>query len=92
MASATRRGHMYRLLLVLGLLVLLYFLLRSAVRELRGKKGPDQTVTDKNQMVQDPVCRMYVPKGSAVEASIGGQTYYFCSRDCAQTFQKQLSS
>jgi len=83
---------MYRLLFVLGLLVLLYFLLRNAYRELRGKKGTDQTLTDKNQMVQDPVCRMYVPKGSAVEASVGGQTYYFCSQDCARTFQKQLSS
>ncbi|MBM4122803.1 MAG: YHS domain-containing protein [Nitrospira sp.] len=82
---------MYRLLFILGLLVLLYFLLRNAYRELKGKKGTDQTLTDKNQMVQDPVCRMYVPKGSAVEASVGGQTYYFCSQDCANTFQKQLS-
>lgn len=82
---------MYRLLFILGLLVLLYFLLRNAYRELKGKKGTDQTLTDKNQMVQDPVCRMYVPKGSAVGASVGGQTYYFCSQDCANTFQKQLS-
>ncbi|MBI4401168.1 MAG: YHS domain-containing protein [Nitrospirae bacterium] len=81
---------MYRLILIVGLLVVAYFLLRSAIREFRGRK--DQTLTDKNLMVQDPVCRMYVPRESAVAASIGGQTYYFCSRDCADTFQKQLSS
>ncbi|MBM4125517.1 MAG: YHS domain-containing protein [Nitrospira sp.] len=40
-------------------------------------------------MVEDPVCHMYVPRGSAVTASVGGQTYYFCSRDCAQIFQQQ---
>jgi YHS domain-containing protein len=82
---------MYRLLLVIGLLIVLYFLLRGAVRGLRGGGGDDQALLDKNQMVQDPVCRTYVAKGSAVAASIGGQTYYFCSRNCAQTFREQLS-
>lgn len=81
---------MYRLLFIIGLLVILYFLVRSAIRELSGRKGQGQ-LADKNQMVQDPVCRIYVPRGAAVAESIGGQTYYFCSRDCAQTFQKQLS-
>jgi len=82
---------MYRLLLVVGLLVILYFLARRAIRELSGRTGQAQVLASKNQMVQDPVCRMYVPRGSAVAESIGGQTYYFCSRDCAQAFQKQLS-
>ncbi len=82
---------MYRLLIVIGLLVILYFLVRSAIRELSGGKGQAPVLADKNQMVQDPVCRIYVTRGSAVAESIGGQTYYFCSRDCAQTFQKQLS-
>jgi len=82
---------MYRLLFVVGLLVILYFLARRAIRELSGWTGQAQALDSKNQMVQDPVCRMYVPRGSAVAESIGGQTYYFCSRDCAQAFQKQLS-
>jgi YHS domain-containing protein len=82
---------MYRLLLVLGLLIVLFFLLRSVIRDLLAKRGESHEITEKNHMVQDPVCRMYVPRGSAVAASIGGQTYYFCSNDCAQTFQKQLS-
>jgi len=82
---------MYRLLFVVGLLVILYFLARRAIRELSGWTGQAQALASKNQMVQDPVCRMYVPRGSAVAESIGGQTYYFCSRDCAQAFQKQLS-
>jgi len=81
----------YRLLFIAGLLVILYFLVRSAIRELSGGKGQAQALADKNQMVQDPVCRIYVPRGIAVAESIGGQTYYFCSKDCAQTFQKQLS-
>lgn len=82
---------MYRLLLVVGLLVVLYFLVRSAIRELKGKKEHNPALSGKNDMLQDPVCRTYVPRGAAVSASIGGQTYFFCSQDCAQTFRKQLA-
>jgi len=79
-----------RLMLVAGVLVVAYFLLRSAIKEFRGLKGPAQPPVAKNEMVQDPVCKTYVPRGSAVTADIGGQTYLFCSRDCANTFQSQL--
>lgn len=79
-----------RLVLVGGLLVVSYFLLRSAIREFRGLKGPAHPPIAKNEMVQDPVCKTYVPRGSAVSADIGGQTYLFCSRNCADTFQSQI--
>lgn len=45
-----------------------------------------------NHMVQDPVCRVFIPQTNAVREEIGGQTYFFCSRDCAKIFQKQLST
>lgn len=80
---------MYRLLIVVGLLVVAYFLLRSAIREFRGRDT--RALDAKSLMVQDPVCRMYVPRESAVAASIGGQTYYFCGNECAKTFQSRLS-
>lgn len=82
---------MYRLLIIVGLLVMFYFLLRSAIREFRESKGQSRALDANNLLVQDPVCRIYVERDSAVSASIGGQTYYFCSKDCAQTFQKQLA-
>ncbi|MBI4002441.1 MAG: YHS domain-containing protein [Nitrospira defluvii] len=43
-------------------------------------------------MVQDPVCRVFIPRGDAVREEIGGQTYFFCSRGCAKVFEKQLSN
>ena len=79
-----------RIMLVVGVLVVAYFLLRSAIREFRGLKGPFQPPASREDMVQDPVCKTYVPRGSAVSADVGGQTYLFCSRDCADTFQKQV--
>jgi YHS domain-containing protein len=84
---------MYRLLLIAGLLILLYFLIRSVISERVGRRdaGGGPLMEDRNKMVQDPVCKVFVPRGMAVTAEIGGQTYLFCSRDCARIFQKQLS-
>ena len=82
---------MYRIILVFSLLVVLYFLLRRALREFRGQGEPGRLPPGKNHMVQDPVCRVFVPREAAVTEDIGGQTYYFCSRSCAHKFQQQLS-
>ena len=81
---------MYRIIFILILLIILYFLLRSAFREF-GNRQPDRLLKSKDQMVQDPVCRVFVPRGSAVTEVIGGQTYCFCSQGCAATFQKQMT-
>ena len=83
---------MYRLLIIFGLLVLLYFLARRAIREFRGGYREGQGLVRKDDMVQDPMCRTYVPRAIAFEDKIGGQVYYFCSKECAETFQKQLSA
>lgn len=41
------------------------------------------------EQVTDPVCKMRVNKSEAV-ATIehNGQTYYFCSQDCADSFRE----
>jgi hypothetical protein len=76
---------MYRFLLILALFMLLYFLLRRALREFKHRHLDDRGLSgDPDQMVQDPVCHAFVE-------TIGGQPYCFCSRDCAAAFQKQLS-
>jgi len=82
---------MYRVILILGLLVVLYFLLRKALRGFKGHGQPERLPPSKDQMVQDPVCLVFVPRGTAVTEDIGGQTYYFCSRSCADKFQEKLA-
>ncbi len=40
-------------------------------------------------MARDPVCNMDVnEKNAAATSQHGGQTYYFCSQQCKQTFDK----
>jgi len=82
---------MYRIFLVIGLLVALYFLIRHAVTKIKERNEPDRLPPGKNHMVQDPVCLVFVPRGTAITEEIGGQTYYFCSQSCAHKFQEKLA-
>jgi YHS domain-containing protein len=79
-----------RLVLVAGVLVVGYFVIRSAIKEFRALKGSGPPPTNRGDMVQDPVCKLYVPRGSAVSVDIKGHTYLFCSRACAETFKQQV--
>ena len=44
-----------------------------------------------NEMVQDPVCKIYVPKKEALHLDRAGTRYYFCSRACMDRFQQHNS-
>ena len=78
---------MYRILLVGALLVVLYFLLRRVVQGFKNESlnRRDGSI-DHDQMVEDPVCHTFVPRRTAVIEEIRGETYCFCSRQCAATF------
>ena len=41
------------------------------------------------EQVTDPVCKMKINKSDAVATvEHNGQTYYFCSQDCADSFRE----
>ena len=41
-------------------------------------------------MAQDPVCRMNVDESKAAATSLNkGKTYYFCSKNCKERFDKE---
>ncbi|MDY0262229.1 MULTISPECIES: YHS domain-containing protein [Syntrophotalea] len=37
-------------------------------------------------MVRDPHCGTFVPRSLALKKVIKGQTYYFCSQRCLESF------
>jgi YHS domain-containing protein len=39
-----------------------------------------------NEMIQDPVCGMYVPMNEAVSHRSRQGTFYFCSEECKKRF------
>jgi len=80
---------MYRIFLILSLLVVLFFLLRRALRGFKESRIERGTPANRGQMVQDPVCGLFLPRESAIEKTIDGMTHYFCSQDCVAAFEKR---
>ncbi|SPP63861.1 conserved hypothetical protein [Nitrospira lenta] len=83
---------MYRLFLIIGLLVLLFVLLRSMYRNFQQAGRSTPPPLDGDQMVQDPVCGVFVPRKTAIVREIGGISNCFCSQECAVKFQESRSS
>ena len=53
-------------------------------------KGPFKQpppVTD--ELVKDPVCKVYCPKKDALSLIRHGKIYYFCSEECRRKFREQ---
>ncbi|WP_432822390.1 YHS domain-containing protein [Trichloromonas sp.] len=76
-------------LLIFGLLGFLAYTVFTAVtRTLTGGKRPlpPHKSRQGEDMVQDPQCGTYVPRGDAVEKTVGGQKHYFCSARCRDEF------
>ncbi|MCZ6801095.1 MAG: YHS domain-containing protein [Nitrospirae bacterium] len=82
---------MYKFIIILILLIFLFFMVRKAIREFLGKDQPSPVLQSKDNMLQDPVCKVYVTAETAVIEKMGGQTYYFCSPECAHSFKKHLA-
>lgn len=82
---------MWKIITILVLLIILYFMVRTSIREFLGKNKPTPELPTKDVMVQDPVCKTYIPAGSAIGEKIGGQQYYFCSDDCVEKFKNYMA-
>jgi YHS domain-containing protein len=76
-------------------LVLLALLAYLLYRVLRSFFGPSQKIMKSDtdgvidEMVQDPICKTYIPLRDAQRRVIDGREQYFCSVQCADRFEKQ---
>ncbi len=69
---------------ILLLAILIYVLYRLFV-----KKEKKESY-DIGEMIQDPNCKTYIPKEQAYMREIGGKRYFFCSKECADIFEKKM--
>ena len=81
---------MWRIIIILVLLIILYFMIRKGVRDYLGHTQKPADLPAKDVMVQDPVCKLYISAGSAIIEKIGGQYYHFCSDECAEKFKNYM--
>ncbi|MFO7570639.1 MAG: hypothetical protein R6W75_12655 [Smithellaceae bacterium] len=77
---------------ILFILILLYvgyrvvLMLRGGKREsVRGYRV-DEAPLKGEELVQDPFCKIYVPKSQAMVREINGKMCHFCSRECLEKY------
>ncbi len=80
-----------RLLLAVIMICFAIKALVYLVRQLGPKRSKPavegwNTAQGANEMVQDPVCGLYVPAQEALRLVKGGKTVHFCSDKCLQRF------
>ena len=52
----------------------------------RSSAPPEGTGAPRDELVKDPVCQTYVVRSRAIRRILGGESRYFCSRDCANRY------
>ncbi|HEY1757429.1 MAG TPA: YHS domain-containing protein [Bryobacteraceae bacterium] len=48
-------------------------------------RGP--SIPPAEALKKDPVCGTYLAPSSAIQKTVGGKTYYFCSAECRDKFR-----
>jgi len=80
-----------RLLILAALLGgAVWLILRSFGRAARGAGGGGGGAAE--PLVQDPVCKTFIPRRTAIVVQAGGEDHCFCSERCAEVFRKELGA
>ena len=79
---------MLKLIILAILLYILYRLVKGAFKQDKGISGgrADRVI---DEMVQDPYCKIYIPRRQAVRRVHGGSEIFFCSDGCADRFEAE---
>ena len=76
-------------LLFFGILAYFVFRFVQKVRLSGGRNSKNAGLGPVDEMVQDPNCLTYIPKGSAIRKSVEGETHFFCSQKCIDEFRRK---
>ena len=78
-----------RPLLFLVLTVALGYLISQLLfpkRRVRQETGRQASPAVAEEMVRDPVCKLYLPRNEAIRRKVKGREYFFCSPGCLDKF------
>lgn len=77
---------MRQLLILALILALIYFVKIWLFPKRQPPSVADRDAAVTEEMVQDPVCRTYLPRSQAIRRRIRGQEHFFCSPGCVDKF------
>jgi len=76
---------MARLIFFIVVVFILYYVLHFLIKNPSLRKTVNRR-DEPEELVQDPYCQTYVPKGSAVKKRIAGKDCYFCNSECLRKY------
>jgi len=56
------------------------------MKDMTGRKKKINRESEPEELVQDPYCKTYIPKRSALRKKVSGRNYYFCKQECLEKF------
>lgn len=75
------------------LIALLLYIIWRVVMGFSGSKkksirtgGESAGQLPSEELVQDPVCGVYIPKSDAIKVKKHGEVFYFCGKECRRKF------
>ena len=80
---------MVRLIVIVLIAYFAYKLFRDLFKIGPGASGRDSSGSVISEMVEDPLCKTYVPRNEAYRTVINGEEMFFCSRECAEKFKQK---
>jgi YHS domain-containing protein len=84
-----------RIVILAILLYIGYLLIKGSLgkkKQVHGKKKMDIPANVSDVLMEDPVCKKLVPTKQAVQKQHEGETLYFCSEECYNTFISNLGA
>jgi len=77
-----------RILILIFLAYLAYWLVRRYLGAGQRTEPPPEAGSI-DEMVQDPLCKTYIPSRTAYRRIVAGKEYFFCSEACADRFERE---
>ncbi len=82
-----------RILIILILVLVLYYMLRGLFRPRKGERvgrsHPNVGEGTDNELVKDPYCLVYVPVNTAFHTKREGKDLFFCSKECMNRYLQE---
>ena len=75
-----------RILIIFLLFYLLFRLLIGKSKKGPAKSGTSDTLPNQDVLVEDPICKVCVPKKQALTLKDNDKIVYFCSTECREKF------
>jgi YHS domain-containing protein len=57
----------------------------------RARPGPANQVPLTGELKKDPACGTYIAAATSLKETVGGETFYFCSKQCRDKYVASLA-